>query len=191
MGTTNFLQWNPTKNNQETDIAYEADSQRVDGAQLDAIFASILANKLFYQLATFVAAFGQMMANKGYTMSDADFPTLVATLTHVLTSMDLKAYAVTVPYSAAPVFDCSQLNPAGGVFFITLNGNATPTIVNPTAGQRITFAIVQDGIGGHVWTWPPGVTGSDLNPAANSYNVQSFIIGTGLGVRTMTPMVQG
>ncbi len=86
--TTNFLQWNPTLTNQETDAAYAADAQRMGGAT-SGEFPSPTANKAFYQWSTFVAAFCQMMAAKGYSTSDASISTLAAQLANVLTNADL------------------------------------------------------------------------------------------------------
>src|SRR5580698_7300430 len=93
---TNFLQWNPTGANQENDSTYAGDSQRSGGAGSGSIFASALANKLFYQLALFVCAFATMLTNKGYAPNDgsSSFGTalanLVAVLNHVITDADLQ-----------------------------------------------------------------------------------------------------
>lgn len=87
-GSSNFLQWNPGQLNQESDVAYAADSQRSGGATDPSAFLSILANKLFYQNSTFAAAFAQSLANKGYVVSDANFATLVAVFANVLTKAD-------------------------------------------------------------------------------------------------------
>ena len=94
-GTNNLIQWNPTQANQENDAAYAADTQRLNGAANPSQFASALANKAFYQWSTFVAAFGQMMATKGFNMSDANIATLAATLAHVLTDVDIAAIIAT------------------------------------------------------------------------------------------------
>ena len=93
---TNFLQWNPSKVNQEDDTEYAVDSQRLGGADLEELFPSETANKLFYQVATMVAGIGQMMSNKGYTMSDANFANLVTALANILTKADFGDAAGTV-----------------------------------------------------------------------------------------------
>ena len=80
MASTNFLQWNPSTTNQETDPEYLADSQRTGGAVNNTPFLAPLGNKAFYQWSTFCAAFGQMMANKGYSTSDASVSALAAVL---------------------------------------------------------------------------------------------------------------
>ena len=94
-GTTNFIQWDPTATNQETDAAYVADAQRSGGA-VTGQFPSATANKLFYQLSTFTTAFAQMMANKGYSTSDANLAALVAVLSNVLTNADLGGFAISL-----------------------------------------------------------------------------------------------
>ena len=92
----NFLQWNPSKVNQEDDTEYAVDSQRLGGADLEELFPSETANKLFYQVTTMVAGIGQMMSNKGYTMSDANFANLVTALANILTKADFGDAAGTV-----------------------------------------------------------------------------------------------
>ena len=92
----NFLQWNPSKVNQEDDTEYAVDGQRLGGADLEELFPSETANKLFYQVTTMVAGIGQMMSNKGYTMSDANFANLVTALSNILTKADFGDAAGTV-----------------------------------------------------------------------------------------------
>src|SRR5580698_7289001 len=70
MATTDFLQWNPTGSNMESDATYLADSQRLAGATDGEQLASILGNKLFYQLSTLCAAIGQFGVNQGVSTSD-------------------------------------------------------------------------------------------------------------------------
>lgn len=87
-GTNNFLVWNPTAANQETDTAYAADTQRSGGAASGSIFPSPTANKLFYQCSSMITALAQMMANKNYNMSDANQANLIAALTNIVTKAD-------------------------------------------------------------------------------------------------------
>lgn len=91
--TTNFLQWNPTASNQESDAAYTSDAQRTGGAS-SGEFPSPTANKLFYQSSTFVTALGQMLATKGYTTSDADISVLTAVLANLITNADLARLSI-------------------------------------------------------------------------------------------------
>jgi hypothetical protein len=80
-----------------------------------------------------------------------------------------------VAFAATPVFDASTfLSPT---FTMTLTGDvASSSITNPTAGQKITFIITQDGTGGRAFVWPPNTKGScAISPDANSVSVQSFV----------------
>jgi hypothetical protein len=89
--SNNILQWNPSATNQESDSAYTSDAQRTGGAANPSIFTSATANKLFYQLSTFLKAFGDSLSAKGYTISDASVTTLAGVLANVVTEVDLAA----------------------------------------------------------------------------------------------------
>ena len=75
---TNFLQWNPTATNQENDGSYTTDAQRTGGAAVGTPFPSLTANKLFYQLSTFVSALAFAMVSKGYSPVDGTSPLTAA-----------------------------------------------------------------------------------------------------------------
>jgi hypothetical protein len=154
-GTTNILQWNPTAANQETDSEYLADSQRAGGATNPSVFEAELANKLFFQCTTYVAALFQAFANKGFTTSDSNLSTLTAQCANFLTSADIKPAQVQVPFSPNPVFDCNLANG----FRIDLSGNVTSsTLVNaPPSGSVITFYIVSNSPGNYSFAWPGNV----------------------------------
>ena len=87
-GTTNAQQWNPTQANQEDDAAYTADAQRSGGA-VSGEFPSATANKLYYQVSTYVAALAQALANKNYSNSDADLAALTTVMANLMTNADL------------------------------------------------------------------------------------------------------
>jgi len=93
-GANNFLQWNPSIINEESDAAWSSDSQRINGAPSGAIFPSPTANKLFHQVSWFTAAFAQMMANKSYNCVDSNFSNLVTALTNVITNYDVPGHLV-------------------------------------------------------------------------------------------------
>lgn len=144
-GTTNLQQWNPTAANQETDAQYAADSQRSSGASNPSQFDAKLANKLFYQLSTFLFALFTSFANKGFTTSDSSASSLTAQCNNFLTTADVLPGLQTVGYAPTLVLDCSK---ADG-FQVTLTGNVTSlTIVNSTFGQTVTLAFTQDSVGG-------------------------------------------
>lgn len=145
MSSTNLQQWNPSQNNQETDSAYAADSQRLGGATNPSLFTSLLANKLFYQVTTFLTALFTAFANKGFTTSDASLATLTAQCANFLTTADVLPGMLTVGFSPTLSLDCSKANG----FQVTLTGNVTSlSIINSTFGQKITLAFTQDGVGG-------------------------------------------
>lgn len=173
MGSTNFLQHNPNQTNQETDPAYAADPIRSGGLGTDDIVPSPWMNKALFQATTFVAAFAQALANKGYALSDSDISTLTTVLSNVLTNADTKPNLITVAYSATPTFDASKSN---GFDFV-MNGNVTSsTLSNMAIGQVVTFVITQSATGGNTFVPPANVTGFEpIQSAANSVTVQSFI----------------
>lgn len=155
MATTNFQQWNNAAINQETDAQYTADAQRAGGIGVDNLFPSPTANKLFYQTSTFVAAFAIMMANKGFTTSDADVNVLAAVLASIETSADQRPLQYEVPFSPTPVLDLSRAS----TLRIDLSGNVTSSsVINvPPAGTITTFYIVSGNPGVFSFAWPTNV----------------------------------
>ena len=78
MAGNNFLQWNPNLvAAQESDVAYAADSLRANGAQDGDVCYAAMDNKFRYQVTTFITAFAQMMAAKGYETIDSDIGDLI------------------------------------------------------------------------------------------------------------------
>jgi hypothetical protein len=90
---SNFLQWNPSSANQETDSQYSADTLRQGGAANPSLFPSATANKLFYQLSTFIAGFANALTAKGFTVTDTSLSALGAVLANVMTTADMAPYA--------------------------------------------------------------------------------------------------
>ena len=171
-GTTNTLQWNPTQATQETDTTYLVDSQRAGGATNPSEFDAKLANKLFYQLSTYVTALGQMLANKNFTNSDANLATLTAVMANILTTADLPGGLQTVTWAAS-----IALNTAGYTGFqVTLGGNTTFTAPPTRPGQFVLLVLVQDGVGGRTVTLGSGFDYSTLypSPTAGSQSTQLF-----------------
>jgi hypothetical protein len=184
--STNFLPFNLGKNNQENDATYLADAQRVGGALTGSIFASPLANKAFYQWSIFVSAFTTMMANKGYTVSDADFAALVAVLTNIKTSADFEASLVIVNYATSITFNAATS--AG--FDLTLTGNVSVSALsNTSVGQIITFIVRQDSTGNRIFPWPTNLTNpQQICPAPNSVSIQQFVVTT-TGILPLTGQI--
>lgn len=187
MATTNFEQWNNASLNQETDAEYLADAQRIGGVTTGSLAPSATMNKFYYQVSTFVTAFGQMLATKGYTNSDASLPTLASVLANVLTEADMGAQIVSVPYSPTPAFNAASNNG----FQMMLTGNITAsTISGVTPGQLIAFYFVQDSVGGRTVSWPSLFAGA-LQPdtAASSVSVMLFRADLSGNMRAVSPMI--
>lgn len=179
-GSSNFVQINPTAANQQTDLVFDGYSLTTGGIGVDATLPSAWLNKAYYQSSTFVAAFAQMMANKGYVVSDADLPTLEAVLANVVTNADTKTPLVTVAYSPTPTFPASTANG----FNITLAGNVTSSNfdVAPTVGQILTFVVVQ-GSTPYSFVPPASVNGwQQISTVPGSINIQQFIVIAGGGI---------
>jgi len=80
-----------------------------------------------------------------------------------------------VTFSATPVFNLNL----GGIQKITLTADVTSsTVSNLRVGQKTVFQIVQDGTGGHSFTWPTNVKGGitiDNTVTANKVASQEFV----------------
>ena len=146
MGSNSFLQWNPGAANQETDAAYAADTQRTGGAAAPSLFSSVLANKLFFQLSTMVAALAQVMANAGQTVSDANLSNLEAAITATFPLLSQLA---------------GTTNPSGYQKFpsglILQWGLASNVPSDTQSAYSVTFAEAFPGnflVGGAWWTMP-------------------------------------
>lgn len=149
-GSTNFIQFNPTQSNQETDAAYATDALVTGGVQLNNPLPSVFLNKLWYQVSTFVAAFANMMVSKGYSPTDTSISALSTVLANVLTNADTQPQGIVVTYSPTAVFDRSLAKN----FQITLTGNCAPTVINAAPFDEMTFIIITNGTAGHTYTWP-------------------------------------
>lgn len=155
--STNFLQWNPTEANQETDAQYLADALRVGGAPVDAIYPSPLANKVFYQASTMAKAFADFMVAQGLSPSDASLASLKASIAQAISVSTFSptvggtANAITLTYPIAPLsyqagqeirFIASATNT--GAATINVNGLGVVTILKKTPAGLV--ALVGDEI---------------------------------------------
>ena len=186
-GTTNFIQWNPTSANQETDSEYQADSQRAGGAVNPQFFDAALANKLFYQISTSIAALNQMLANKNISVSDADLATLTTQYAKILTTADVKPAMVSASFASTLSLDCST---ADG-FEVVLTGNVTSlTLANAATYQQVTLTFVQDATGGRTVAFPSNVKSpGTVGPGANATSTQVFQLLADGNFHPVTPMV--
>lgn len=189
MGSSNFLPFNPTATNQESDAAYLADSQRAGGYGVDNIVPSALLNKVQYQASIFCAAFGQMMAAKpgAYSLNDASQSALAAVLSNILTESDLGTNLVSVAYSPTPTFNATSTNG----FQMALTGNITSSaIMGVSIGQLIAFYFSQDSAGGRTVAWPASMVGTiQPDPAPNAVSVMLFRADLSGNLRAVSPMI--
>jgi hypothetical protein len=185
--STNFIQWNPGAANQETDAQYLADAQRIAGYGTDQIVPSPLLNKATYQASTFCAAFGQMLAAKGFTNSDASVSALAAVLANILTTADLLPDLISVAYSPTPSFNAAASNG----FQMTLGGNiSSSSCPGITAGQLLAFYFAQDSAGSRTVNWPAVFTGTvQPDPTPNSVSVILFRADLGGTARAVSPLI--
>jgi hypothetical protein len=186
MATTNLLQWNPTAANQETDAQYLADSQRLAGAVNPELFNDVLANKLFFQLTTYLAAQYTAFASKGFNTSDASFATLTAQCANWLTTADVKPALMQVSFASSLVFNCALANG----FQVTLTGNASLTVSNASVNQPVLLVFTQDSVGGRTVTYPGNVlSAGTVNSTANSSSAQPFVVLADGNLHPIGPMV--
>ncbi len=167
--STNFLQWNPTESNQETDAQYSGDAQRSGGFQFGQIVPSLLLNKVFYQSSTMTMALAAALVNAGYSPNDTTLAQLTAIIEQALS---LNSGLQNLAFTATPTWNAASHS----TFTMTLTGNVTSmTLTGVTPGQLITFIWTQDATGGRTVTYPATVYGSaELFGAANSTTTQTF-----------------
>jgi len=186
MGSTNFLAFNSSQANQETDAQYLIDATRTGGAGVDAIWPSPSANKTLYQAAGGVYALMQMMANKGFTTNDTNLATLTAVLANILTTADVPGNLQVLPWASSWTLNAAAYQG----FQIALQGTTTLAFTGQTAGELVALLFVQDGAGGRAVVYPSNVVGGaqpDPTPAITS--VQVFKVDSTLTLRAVTPMV--
>ena len=151
----NFQQWNPAAVNQQDDSAYTADAMRTGGA-VTGIFASDLANKLFYQCTTMVSALGESLSNKGYTISDASISTLITALSNILTKADFGTTAGTACQG-----NDARFIPVGTKMWFYQNTAPTGWVIDSTPADAILAVKggsaaynVNGGMAAGTWTHP-------------------------------------
>lgn len=186
-GTTNFLPINTPQVNIENDATYAADSLTAAGLPVGAIVPSAWLNKAMYQAAMFVAAFCQMMTQKGYSPNDSNQNLLATVLGNVLTRFDIPKPIIQVPFASNVVFDASV---ATG-FDLTLLGDVVgSSLVNTQPGQMLTFVIAQNASGGH--NFIPPFTLFDftaINTEPNAVTIIAYFVRFDGTIRPMTPSV--
>jgi hypothetical protein len=138
-GSNNFLQWNPAENNMQTDAQYLADSMRLNGATAQ-IYPSNLHNKFAYQATSFIYALAQMLANKGYTVSDTSLSSLISVFNSALNN---KEWLKSTAYAVGDVVDSVNLPQWAQAVCTTAGttGSSEPTW-GTTVGASITDGTV-------------------------------------------------
>lgn len=149
-GSSNFQVFNPTQANSESDSTYQADPQRVGGAIDGQPFLAALANKFMYQNSTGIAALMDMMAAKGFNVSDQNRGTLASVLAAIQTSADIRLPLQNVNYSSTVTLDFSKYSG----FQITVAGDMTINVTGQSPGQEVWLMLTNDAAGNHVVNMP-------------------------------------
>jgi hypothetical protein len=186
-GTTNILVFNPSQANQETDAAYLTDATRTGGAGVDGIWPSNSANKTLYQISTVVAALAQMMANKNFSISDSNYAVLVAQLSNILTTTDLRSGVQALVWSPSITLNAATF----AAFAVPLQGATTLLVTGATAGQVYVVIYTQDSVGGHTVTFSTGFTGGDAqpDPTIGISSIQVFVALTTTQLAPVGPLI--
>lgn len=190
--TTNFAQWNPAAANQENDTTYAGDSSRSGGA-VSGPFSPQLANKIFYQVTTWIAAFAHALSAKGYspvdgsspqvafTSSNAALVALAAVLSNILTNADIP-FTITVGAQSGHVNFGSWLSNfkiQWGVAVLTNSGSPL-TVTFPVAFTNTPNIMLtpQANISPFVVSPATATFGAEFIGSAGSYNVAWLAIGS-------------
>ena len=186
-GSSNIQQFNPTEANQLNDAAYTADATRTGGAGVDAIWPSASANKTLYQLSTMCAALAQALANKGFTVSDANLAALTTVMSNIITSADVRGNLQVIAYSSSIVLNCASY--LG--FQISLGASPIAlSVLNPQAGDIIVLLFVQDSSGGGAVNFSASfINAVQPDTAANVISCQAFKVTSTLHLQAMGPNI--
>jgi hypothetical protein len=186
-GSTNFQVFNPTAANQESDAQYTADPQRVGGGIDGQPFPSETANKLFYQVTTGMSALMDMMAAKGFNVSDANRGTLASVLAAIQTTADSRNPLQNVSYAATLTLNAA----AYSGFQIQVSGPVTINFTGQTPGQQLWFMFTQDSTGGHAISIPSAVGEVYYDTTPNSQSQLLLQVVSDNSMRALTPGMGG
>lgn len=168
-GSSNFQVFNPNQANAETDATYQADAQRVGGVIDGQPWFAALANKFLYQNSVGLAALMDMMAAKGFVVSDQNRGTLASVLAAIQTTADIKLPLLGVNYSPTVTLDFSRYSG----FQITVAGDMIINVTGQSPGQQVWIMLTNDPAGNHAVTMP--LAEGELH-YDNSGNAQSQIL---------------
>ena len=177
-GTSNFQDHNPALTNTESDATYATDALRTGGIATNNTLPSPWLNKIWRQSSVFCAAFGDMMAAKGYTVSDAVRSTLAGVLTNIMTAADFatafaSAFGSAISGYATQAWVSAQSYMPGSTPVVIANSAGYKVQTGTTAGLSVTFP---EAFSGTPVVTATGVGGSvNLNgePTASGFNLHS------------------
>ena len=170
-GTNKFLEWDSSKSNIMTDTNYSSSSVRTGGAT-DGVAESIIYNKLFRNVSVMCAAWGQVFADLGYTVSDDSLNNLTLILANIITTQ-----GGTVS---------GALNLDGTVTF----GNTATLNADPTSNlQAATKQYVDNQINTNSYTLPTATNsvlggvkiGNGLTMSSGALSANIYITSSSLG----------
>ena len=136
MGTSNFVNFNPTLANAEADAAYAADAT-VTGGLANGIASPQMHNKLFHQTSIMAAAIAGAIVDMGGTASDVDVNALKGAIEAAFATIS-GTQTLTNKTLTSPTINTPALNGSGGALTLpagpdTLVGRATTdTLTNKT-----------------------------------------------------------
>lgn len=153
MGTNGFLVFDELNANIMSTADYANHAQRKNGVQSGDVADPGLHNRLYRQATMMAAAIGQYLANKGATIEDGDFATLVNAITGVLAN-------------------------AGSITSGTLGVDRLPGPAQmgalPTDGSgKMTGPVVFDGNIGGRWTGATGIAYEIRPDGAGSFAIMA------------------
>jgi hypothetical protein len=186
-GTTNFLVFNPTQANQETDADYLADTTRLSGALDGNGWPDSSANKLLYQVSTMTAALAQMLANKGFSVLDANYAALVTQLGNILTTADGRGGLQNLAWASTLVLNAALFEG----FAVPLQGTTAIALTGVSAGALYVMLYTQDSVGGHAVTFGSGFGAGAMQPDPMPYVVsaQLFMANAALNLVPIGPLI--
>jgi hypothetical protein len=115
-GSSNFQDHNPGSVNQQSDATYATDTTRTGGIVTNQVLPGPWINKIWRQCSVMASALGDMLAAKGYTVSDASRTTLATQLANIVTWADLPIAVVSQP---ARALNTSYQNLTGRNLFVS------------------------------------------------------------------------
>ena len=184
-GTTNFIQFNPNQNNQETDSNYEADSTRASGGVDGNPF------QLFSRISRSTSGRPLSRPSRICWQTRTSRPAML----HCRCSRPLWQRSSRRPirkrcFSSLPMprrCPSTRLRRMDSRSRSLATWQALPSVV-PLPGQVLSFILVQDSTGNRTFTWPAGSSAPQPDPTANAVSVLALIVRSDGSLHPYTPM---